>query len=218
MRSTIPLLGALAGSGHQEGASFLLFLRRQKTLDGREAMPPIPPSGPRTREPGVVWLGGGLEGFVPLQEMSSQYAVGPGFLSHAAYTLRLPFGTFGAAIQAGAAAVPTSPAATSQYVLITLPVALSLRLEVGSPFFLSTEVAVGAVINNISFAEGTPPSPTTVAAIAPYISSTLCVGRQLGRHVRVAAGLGFAAVLFSRPLLALCPVLRVEHALDAPSP
>jgi hypothetical protein len=216
MRSTIPLLGALPGAGHQEGASFLLFLRERKEKPAGDG-PAAGAANPGNGWDSTLWVGGGLEAFLPLLELSNQFSVGPALVSHAIYTLRTPVGTFGAAIQAGAAGLSTTSQAMNDYVLLSFPVAVSLRYQAAlrSPFFLSIDVAAG-----MAFSEVLPREPGAQGSsnLNPYISPTICIGQELSENVRISVGLGCALIAFSRPLLVACPILRFEYGLFTPKP
>ncbi len=182
VRSSVPLLGALPGTGNQEGSGFLLFLRDD--LVGTELAPAGTPAAveaaPRR---GALWVGGGFGLALPVLEGSSLLQPGPSLSSHLLYTLPTRYGTVGISFVTGAMGMATKAQVDPGYQMLSLPVALGLRYETfpSSSLFLRVDLTGGMLASFIRFsAPGTEP----ISTLKPFVQPSLSAGWQLSERFR----------------------------------
>jgi hypothetical protein len=222
--STIPLLGALAGTGHQEGASFLLFLKPgleapQEKLSVEEqriaihpgAAQPAEIEGARKRR---NFFSCGLESgpVFPVAAVAGALGTGPYLWSSVHYNISLDWGAIGIGLLAGAMAVPSGDSQTYGYNMRSFPLAVEGRYQTAfdSPIYLSAGIAAGAALSLIGFNDETADGVTTLKV---FIAPSLGIGLRIFNHFRIAAGLNYQVIFFDNTAFSgISPGIRVEYA------
>jgi hypothetical protein len=215
VKSTVPLLGALPGTGSQEGAGFLLFLRDD--LVGRE--PPIDPRGSSAaakRSDGAFWVGGGFSFLVPVLAAASTLNNTPSISSHLLYAVPTPYGKVGVLFLTGAMGTETKDRGDTGYQMISFPAALGLRYETApsSSLFLCLDVSGGVMFSMVRFLA---PGAQPVSTAKPFIEPSLSAGWQLSERFRIGAGCGWETIFFDGSWISMvAPFLRVEYGFLTP--
>ena len=217
--SSIPLLGALQGTGHQEGASFLLFLREDVQADPTPFGPIHIETGPSPAElsgkqPGYLSTAVMLGYLQPVGKMYAALVWSWIFQVQLHYNIRVKWGTFGLGFSTGL----TEPGADTQpkWDMLSIPVAFNLRYATTSvsPWFWSVDLSTGFAINNITLKDSmmeNPPEQFTATKL--LVAPTLNIGRRLFERWQVSVYTGYLMILFdNNPFHGVAPGFRVEYA------
>ncbi len=200
VETSIPLLGALEGTGHQEGASFLLFLREEAQTDQTIFGPIHLEPGPSLAAVGETeegYLTAGIRvGYVfPIADMAQVMDGGIDLLSQLHYNLRYDWGDIGIGLSTGAMRLSTDPSVQINYNMLCVPVALNLKYMTGSksPFYWSVDMSSGAMINVVRF-EGQDTNDITTSKI--FFRPTVCIGRQFFNRWGLSVFGSYLLILF----------------------
>jgi len=211
--SSVPLLGSLAGTGHQEGASFLLFLQPGMDQSPEESVPPAVEPGRRE----AIWKradhfsGAVGAGFPPIALAAPELESAPILWCSAHYNLCRDWGTLGIGLLVGAMWFSSSPDIANSYGIVSYPVALELRYQTrgGRNPCLSAGLAAGAALSWITFSD---PALEEVAVAKPLLMPSLGIG-WASRHFGIVAGARFLLIFFdNNPFAGLSPEIRMEYA------
>lgn len=178
VKSTVPLLDALAGTAHQEGASFLLFLKeealRLATTDSTEAAARPREEAPPARTAGLDGaLPGGSAGVTPTAPGAGYLSAGiglwwlvpvgaarivqhwgmPASFQQLDYNLQLRRGELAFGLLTGVIHTTAKQATSPPFEIAAYPIAGNLRISTRSTarVRLAGEVAIGAAIARITF-------------------------------------------------------------------
>jgi hypothetical protein len=204
--STIPLLGGLQGTGHQEGASFLLFLK-----EGVETYGPAETLTSRKQEQ-FFSVGAGFGLMLPVDGYDV-LKPGPNPLAYLYYNLTFDWGIMGIGLQTGFMKLTTRESAVDDYDMISVPMAISLRYATvfDSPVYLFFDLSAGSMISRFQFFGG---NTETVTVAKPFITPTLGVGLQLFDQWRIAAFGSYVAIFFNDSYFdGISPGVRLEYSL-----
>ncbi len=214
--SSVPLLGSLAGTGHQEGASFLLFLRPDLVRPQEEWGPagvaqPGRSEGVSTRVNRFSAAAGYGWAFPVGQTVEAvdyaQLVWASGY-----YNLCRDWGNLGFGLLTGAIWLSSADSALVSYGLASFPLAAELRYQTGSARApnLSLGLAAGAAFSKIVFDDP--------AVGAPWVAKPLLVA-SLGIAVRVfrrfqivASAKGLIIFFDNNPYTGLSTEVGVEYA------
>jgi hypothetical protein len=220
--TSIPLLGALQGTGHQEGASFLLFLREDVQADPTPFGPIHIQIGPSlaeagTRKPGYFSTGARIGAVLPLAEMRSMLTTGLFFRYQLHYNRSFGWGALGLGFSTGLTTMSTHPdipyIPEKDYSLYAIPVGLNLRYSTisPSPWFWSVDLSSGVMINHID-----PMNPTSedlsFRVIKIFLSPTVDIGRRFFDRWLLSAYTSYLLIFFDNNFYHGLPFgLRVEY-------
>jgi hypothetical protein len=214
MSSTVPLLGTLAGTGHQEGASFLFFLK--PGLEGPQETPgfapgaerPIVPEG-RRKHRNYFSSGLGVDAVFPVASAANAFETSLSLCSSVHYDFELDWGAIGFGLIAGSMFLSTGLRLTDNYNITSIPLAIEVRYQTvfDSPIFFSVSVATGGAINLISMEV----ERKTVFKI--FIAPSLGIGLRLFDRLRIAASLSYPFIFFDKtPYSGISTGIRAEYA------
>ncbi len=213
---SVPLLGSLAGTGHQEGASFLLFLQPGP------AQPPEQLEPPGEAWPGVAEVarlrGNHLSGSVgvgaafPLADSANSLDVAAVLLSSFRYNLLRNWGSLGIGLLMGAISVDSNPSGASSRRINYFPAAAELRFSTRgtrSPS-LFVGLAAGAAFSRTRFRDpGLESTSTTAFLLTPSFGVCLLARGRL----RIVAGIRWLLTYFEdTPYEGFSPEAGVEYA------
>jgi hypothetical protein len=211
----MPLLGSLAGTGHQEGASFLLFLKPELVQPQEE---PAPPAAGQERRPAAAKrnnffsTAGGSGYAFPVAGVAGTLEGSPLLWVRAGYNICRDRGDWGIGLLAGALWPSTPESAAERYEIHSFPLAVELRYQTPAPraLGLSAGLAAGAAFNRILFLD---PAVRDISAAKPLLLSSLSVGLRVFRRFRITAGTRFLLILFDKnPFVGLSAEGGVEYA------
>jgi hypothetical protein len=212
---SVPLLGSLAGTGHQEGASFLLFLRPDLDLPLEEATPPGAEPGqdkaarPR-RDRFSSAVGFGLS--FPLASVAGSIDIAPMLIAGAHYNLRRDWGSLGFGLLSGALWLSSNDSIASGYRINSFPLLAELRYQSGGERnpSLSAGLAAGAALSWVSFDD---PSLKGIWAAKLMLLPSVDVGVRVFRRFRIVGGGRFPLIFFDNNLyFGISPEIRIEYA------
>jgi hypothetical protein len=213
----LPLLGSLPGTGHQEGGSFLLFLKEgaEKALGSPEAGQGW--LGPPRREPQAK------AGWVPSPFFSTDLALGVSFpigpaaknalgepcvWSSGLWNIPLRQGAVGIGVSTGTVLLHAQPGVYS-YDVLAFPVALAARYTL--PFRLPIWFALAAGVMPSETRIHETGSESTVTKV--FVAPTIGLGVARFGHFRIGANLGFLVIFYDvYPFMGVIPEVRVEYA------
>lgn len=218
VESSIPLLGALGGTGHQEGASFVLFLREEAqeepTPFGPIHLQPGPSLAAVGEQPKGYLTTGLLAGAVfPVAEMSSRMSHGLNLRAQLHVNRGSEWGIFGLGISMGFVTLSTDPDEDEVYSMESIPVAVNLRYIAvpRSRFFWSAELGIGGIVNFIAVKEIEEDRLTTCK---PFLAPALSLGRRFFDRWMLSARSSFMLILFDNNCFTGITVgAGVEYAL-----
>ena len=217
--SSIPLLGALEGTGHQEGASFLLFLREDVQADPT-------PFGPIHIEtgPSLATTGGKHGGFLTTGFMAGMvFPVGKideamkgGFMlrSQAHYNVKVQWGTVGLGLSTGLTQL-SSDDYFDPYDMQSIPVGFNMRYSTlsVSPWFWSVDLSSGLMINVITFLDKNEDPVDRLTASKLFFAPTLNIGRRFFDNWRASVYTSYLVILFDTNFFyGIVPGLRLEYS------
>ena len=202
VKSSIPLLGSLEGTGHQEGASFILFLRGDAQTDqtpfGPIHLGPGPPvaTGREIRQ-SYLSLGIGIDHCFPVGVVAKPMDGALDLLSQFHYNRNVAWGDIGIGLVTGIIYLSTfsDNVTTGEYDLLSFPLAVNLRyMTVGaSRFFLTADLMFGSMINRILFKYDRHENFTT---FKPFYAPTLSIGRHLFDRWRLSVYGSYLVIMF----------------------
>ena len=183
VESSIPLLGTLSGTGHQEGASFVLFLREeaqsQPTPFGPIHIDPGPSlPAPAARDKPFLTTGVAAGYLYPIAEMWMTMSGGWDLRTQLHLNRDARWATVGFGLSTGWARFSTADHVPVGYAADTVPLALSMRVmkNLTPPLFWSLEMRGGAMISFIEYLDGDGSTYTTSKS---FLSPTLNLGVRL---------------------------------------
>ena len=212
---SVPLLGSLAGTGHQEGASFLLFLRPDLARPREEWAPPGAAQPGRTeaapRAAGRFSAAVGLGASFPVAEVAGVLQSAPVLWTAAHYNFRGDWGSLGLGLLAGGLWSSSVPSIASSYRIGSYPVALELRYRTRQARAgLTAGLAAGAAFSRIWFAD---PALQEIWTAKLLLLPSLGIGFRAARRLQVVAGARFLLIFFDHnPYTGLSPEIGVEYA------
>jgi hypothetical protein len=222
VESSIPLLGALEGTGHQEGASFLLFLREDVQADPSPFGPIHIETGPSAAE-----LNGGRGGFLsmgvmagllrPVGKMNTALGGDPMFRSQLHYNIRVRWGTLGLGLSTGFSNLGADSDVEPSYDMRSVPVAFNMRYIPlsATPWFWSMDLSSGCMINMIDLLDDNKDVSDRITTAKLFFAPTVNIGRRFLYRWRVSLYAGYVLILFDNNFLqGIAPGLRVEYAFD----
>lgn len=233
VEGSTPLMGSLAGTGHQEGASFLLFLREEAVSKDRQATDddaaaralPYPPEGstaepaesgssrPRRFSAGLAygfWIGIGLADLA--------FRSGP---AAPAASWRMHYRHFGergeiiAGVRIGMVTLSgmddmTNPFYPDPWDMTSYPLVASLGYAtVFDPLlYFCGEVEAGIAINAITLY--TPDEQKSIKTKL-HLGSAVGVGLRLLERLKVTVYGRFTSIFFDDAFLSIAPEISVEY-------
>jgi hypothetical protein len=212
---SVPLLGSLAGTGHQEGASFLLFLRPDLARPREEWAPPGAAQPGRTeaapKTAGHFSAAVGLGAAFPVAEVAGVLQNAPVLWTAAHYNFSGDWGSLGLGLLAGGLWSSSDPSIASSYRIGSYPVALELRYRTRrARASLTVGLAAGAAFNRIRFAD---PALQEISTAKLMLLPSLGIGFQATRRFQLVTGARFLLILFdNNPYTGLSPEIGVEYA------
>lgn len=237
VRGSTPLLGALAGTGHQEGASFLLFLNDEAVPpDSPESVhattPSASPFPPGSAPPGSAEVGPENTGtkrsrhlsagiscgwIITVGKFGQAFQTGPSPSGRLHYLFHRERGEVGVGLRIGALILTgiddsTNPLNPDPWDLTCWPVATSFRYTffVDPPLYLTAELEAGAAINSIR--TYSPELHTTITT-KPYLGSAIGVGLRFLDSVKITFFGRFVSTYFDIGLyMGLSPEFAIEYS------
>ena len=163
VRSTLPLLGNLKDTGHQEGASFFLFSKpnlEEMKANNHVSLEPHILTGDNQilpKRPMFAAVGAGL--LVPVIEAAGNIDLGFGSSLSLGFSFPIPSGYFGFAVFTGLSSGEAWESPSSTYVLYSIPLGgLALyEFEIVPAFRILVEVGGGESLNLLYLANGYAP-------------------------------------------------------------
>ena len=212
---SVPLLGSLAGTGHQEGASFLLFLRPGLIRPPVELEPPgaaVVGTEAASKRVGHFSSAVGFGAAFPLANVAGSIDIAPMLMTSAHYNLRRDWGTLGFGLLAGALWLSSSDGIASGYQIYSFPLLAELRYqtrEERNPS-LSAGLAAGAAFSRIRFDD---PALEGISTAKLMLLPSIDIGLRVFRRFRIVGGGRFLLIFFdNNPYLGISPEIRVEYA------
>jgi len=232
VKGSTPLLGALAGTGHQEGASFLLFLNDEAVSpDSPESVPgttpaalPFPSGGAEvgpgntgTKRSRHLSAGISYGWMITVGEFGQAFQTGPSPSGRLYYLLHRERGEVGVGLRTGALILTgrddsSNPLNPDPWDLTCWPVAASFSYTafIDPPLYLTAELEAGAAINSIK--TYSPELHTTITA-KPYLGSAIGVGLRFLDSVKITFFGRFVSTYFDIGLyMGLSPEFAIEYA------
>jgi len=218
--SSIPLLGALQGTGHQEGASFLLFLREDVQDDPTPFGPIHIQTGPSLaevsgRRPGYLSTGVLLGLLFPIGAVNEAIGGDNMFRTQIHYNIPVKWGTAGLGFSTGFSQLHADRTSIENwYEILSIPVAFNLRYTTMSvsPWFWSVDLSSGLMINVITLLDIETNPTDTFTATKLFVAPTVSIGRRLFEQWQVSLYTGYMLILFDNNLFhGIAPGLRVEY-------
>ncbi len=169
-------------------------------------------SRPEVRQGGSLRVEAGCQTLLPVGAAGEEIGSGYGVTTRVLYTLPTSVGWVGAGILTGLVDLETHGDASWGYRILCFPAGIDLRYEMAFsiPFFITVDLAGGAMINLVSFTRPEMPGVTTAKLFA---APSLSAGWLFWGKLRIALGIGGMAILFdNNPFTAVSPLLRVEYA------
>ncbi len=214
--SSVPLLGSLAGTGHQEGASFLLFLRPELIQPPDESMPPG--ASEPGRSEGVSTrvnrfsAAAGYGWAFPVGQTVE--AVGYAQLVWASgyYNLCRDWGNLGFGLLAGALWLSSADSSLDSYGLASFPLAAELRYQTGSARApnLSLGLAAGAAFSQILYDN---PAFEDHWVAKPLLVASLGIAVRVFRRFQIVASAKGLIIFFdNNPYTGVSTEVGVEYA------
>lgn len=200
VESSIPLLGTLSGTGHQEGASFVLFLKEEAQAEptpfGPIHLDPGPSVPALAAEDKPFLTTGVAAGYLyPVADMSNPMSGGWDLRMQLHINRDARWGTVGFGLSTGWARFSTDHHIAGGYAADTIPLALSMRIEkeIALPLFWSLEMRGGAMISLIRYLDGSGDGYTTSKS---FLSPTLDLGWHLFQKWDLSLYAGYLLILF----------------------
>jgi hypothetical protein len=213
---SVPLLGSLAGTGHQEGASFLLFLRPDlaqppKSLEPPGEAGPVRVDAVPKRANHLSWAAG-LGASFPMVAAAEALEYVPYLWSSGRYNLSLDWGTLGLGLVAGAMWLSSNDRVASGYQLNSFPLLAELcyqtRNERGPT--LSLALAGGGALSRVHFDD---PAVKAFWTAKPMLLASLGLGKRVFHRFRIVGGTSFQLIFFdNHPYMGLSTEAGVEYA------
>ncbi|MBN2443220.1 MAG: caspase family protein [Spirochaetales bacterium] len=155
---TTPLFGSLKGSGHQEGASFLLFLKEPE----EKIQSHLPINKDEQKKKDKQWtkesffsmgIGCGLS--IPFGEVEEIMKPGINPLLFLRFNIDLPFGILGFGIYTSAGNFDTKESFDTSYSMLSVPLAFQVTYMTSFffPFYTFCDVGCGISLHSITFRE-----------------------------------------------------------------
>ena len=216
--SSIPLLGALDGTGHQEGASFLLFLKEDVQADQStfgpihiDPGPPVATVG--EMRPGYLTVGIGIDRSFPVGDVASALDGGVNLLSQLHYNRSIERGDLGIGFSTGIIGLSASDRMQEgDYSILSIPIGVNMRYMTVSEhrFYWTADLTFGAMINMVRFKDGSEDKLTTSK---PFFAPTLSIGRHFFDRWRLAAYGSYLMILFDNNFFTgITTGLRLEYS------
>jgi hypothetical protein len=217
VESSIPLLGALGGTGHQEGASFVLFLREDAEIGAM-------PYGPVPAEPGAslsaagepprsyLTTGVSAGGVFPLADMASVMNVGLSARTQLHSNRTKGGGAVGFGLSTGLIHVHADFIDQPDYTMRCVPIGVSMRYTafLQSPLFWSVDLGGGIMINSINFDSDYNEDLTTIKG---FLSPTLNLGMRFLERWGASVYGSYLLILFDNNCFTgIAAGLGVEYA------
>jgi len=218
VESSIPLLGALGGTGHQEGASFLLFLREEAqeepTPFGPIHLQPGPSPAAVEEEAGRYLTTALVAGCIfPVAHMNPAMNLGTNLRTQLHLNRTTDSGTVGFGLSTGYTNVYNNREAVESYTINAIPLALNMRY-ISVPrtrLFWYADLSCGGMLNFIRLEDIT--TKEHLIAAKPFLSPTLGLGRRFFDRWTLAAYGSYLLILFdNNPLTGIVAGARVEYA------
>jgi hypothetical protein len=213
---SVPLLGSLAGTGHQEGASFLLFLRPDLIQPPEGSAPPGAAESGRSeaisKRTNYFSAGVGSGFAFPLARTAEALEYAPLLWVSAYYNSRRDWGNLGIGLLTGALWLSSKEEVASRYEIRSLPLAVELRYQTRNERGpdLSFGLAAGAALSLIQFED---PALENPPAAKPLLLCSLGAGVRAFRRFRIAASARGLLILFNNnPYTGLSTEVGVEYA------
>lgn len=223
---TLPLLGSLKGTGHQEGAAFILFLKdtpvedtgeepdlRENIHSGlEEKITPVEETEekkPARLERNYISTGAGFGIFIPLGEVSDFFEPGYYPITFFSYNLRFNWGIIGIGIVSGTE-IDMSTQTDTGYDLYTIPVAGSFRYatDFGVPLYGFIEATGGGTLNLM---DSNNPDETNKINIKLYAGASAGIGYHFVPGFSISLYGNYTAIFFSDALyMGITPGMRCE--------
>jgi len=217
VESSIPLLGALEGTGHQEGASFLLFLREDAQTDptpfGPIHLDPGPPVATvGEMRPGYITVGIGIDHSAPVGNVATEMHGGINLLSQLHYYRNVDRGDLGIGFSTGVIGLSSNDGMEFDYDIVSIPLGVNMRYMTvsASRFYWTVDLTFGAMINMVRFKSGSEDRLTTSK---PFFAPTLSIGRHFFDRWRLAAYGSYLMILFDNNFFTgITTGLRLEYS------
>jgi hypothetical protein len=212
---TTPLIGTLKETGHQEGASFLFFLRKEywpqtgplfkaETVTGPrlpQVITPVPvpeEAGlqPRSR---FFSLSLGLGISVPTGDVSTLMETGIHPLYCLSYNLAGEYGELGIGLYSGIAISSTKESFMYQYYLVSFPLAFQIqyRFLLFKPLYGYIETNTGLAINFIKYRQAYEELADSFTAKF-FLAPALGLGIRFNPQLRLAAACYYTLIFFDK--------------------
>ena len=218
--SSIPLLGALQGTGHQEGASFLLFLREEVQDDPTPFGPIRIQTGPSAaeaggRQPGYLSTAVMLGFLQPVGDMYEALVWSDMVQAQLHYNIPVRWGTVGLGVSTGFSKIHADRSVEDWYDMRSIPAAFNLRFATASvsPWFWSVDLSSGAMINVITLIDIDMNPLDRFTSTKLFFAPTVNIGRRFFKRWQVSVYTGYLMIIFDNNLFhGIAPGLRVEHS------
>jgi hypothetical protein len=229
VQGSAPLLGSLSGTGHQEGASFLLFLRDEAARSGRPVPEgvSVPYTGipdPYTRvvskRPRPFSTGIALGWMIPVGSLKEIYRTGPNVSCRFTYRHRRQWGEISVGLLGGMQIImgketSIEPGVAEKYDMDSWPVTATFSYVnvFDPPIYATVEVAAGAAINRLVYHASAPQDDREIITAKPYLGSAIGLGLRFLDRLYVTAYGRFVSILFNESaFLGISPEISLEYA------
>lgn len=229
VRESTPLMGSLPGTGHQEGASFLLFSRKSRTPEDRQELGdgsapeqlPFPPGATEAaafaeaQRPRPFSAGLALGWNIAIGRYERGFRTGSSWSGRVRYHLLRDWGEIGMGVRVGyilqngmedsdSPFYPDTPSGNSWLLAASIGYT-SVRDPI---LYLTAEVEGGAAINVLRY--DLPEIYTTTDA-TPFLGSAVGVGARLADRFRITVYGRFVLFLLDHSLyMGISPEISVE--------
>ncbi len=203
---TLPLFGSLSGTGHQEGASFILFLKENDISDpgyiqaDDNSIPIIDQKtedkGPKRMEENYFSTGAGFTFIIPVGDSQDLFATGYRPIVFFNYNIVKNWGEIGIGAISGVTITATIDNYSPVYNMYTIPLGASIGYSTnfGIPFYGFAKFTGGVNLNIVSF-ESSAEENTTVAV--PFLEPSLGIGYYFTPNINLSAYCGIRMMFFS---------------------
>ena len=221
VRGSTPLIGSLPGTGHQEGASFLLFSREARAPEDHSEQLPYPPGATEaaalsgTQRPRPFSAGLALGWNIPIGAYEKGFRTGSSWSGRLHYHLLKDWGEIGMGARVGyilqngledliSPFYPDSPDGSSWLLAASIGYA-SVRDPI---LYVTAELEGGTAINVLRY--DLPEIHTTTDA-TPFLGSAVGVGARLMDRFRITVYGRFVSFFLDHGLyMGIAPEISVE--------
>jgi len=198
---TLPLFGSLNGTGHQDGSSFILFLKdnaqepvitedtmEQDEVAVRPENKPTEDKGPRRMEENYFSSGAGFDFVIPVGDYNELMTTGYRPVTFFNFNIVKDWGVIGIGFVTGVTIESTEDGLSPAYSFYTIPIGASVEYATnfGIPFYGFVELSGGVNINIVNYDD----DEENTASALPFIEPSIGIGFYFTPRINLSAYCG----------------------------